>query len=157
MSRVFLAQEARLERTVVLKVLPPQMAAGVSVDRFEREIHLAANLQHPHIVPLLTAGSAGDLLYYIMPHIEGESLRARLAHDHELPVGESIRILRDVALGVLVAARRIRCDNLGVAGRSVIADRRRLRSRRSWVRIRSGAEVTYDGSKTRSVVIAIAL
>ena len=96
MSRVFLAQDVRLERTVVVKVLPPQLAAGVSVDRFEREIHLAAKLQHPHIVPLFTAGSAGDLLYYIMPHIEGASLRARLAHDHELPVGETVRILRDV-------------------------------------------------------------
>jgi tetratricopeptide (TPR) repeat protein len=96
MSRVFLAQDARLERTVVVKVLPPQLAAGVSVDRFERETHLAAKLQHPHIVPLFTAGSAGDLLYYIMPHIEGASLRARLAHDHELPVGETVRILRDV-------------------------------------------------------------
>jgi len=96
MSRVFLAQDVRLERTVVVKVLPPQLAAGVSVDRFEREIHLAAKLQHPHIVPLLTAGSVGDLLYYIMPHIEGASLRDRLAHDRELPVGETVRILRDV-------------------------------------------------------------
>ena len=94
MSRVFLAHEVRLGRTVVVKVLPPQMAAGVSVDRFEREIQLAAKLQHPHIVPLLTAGSAGDLLYYTMPHIEGASLRARLTHDHELPVGETVRILR---------------------------------------------------------------
>src|SRR5712664_4076704 len=96
MSRVFLAQDVRLERTVVVKVLPPQLAVGLSVDRFEREIHLAAKLQHPHIVPLLTAGSVGDLLYYIMPHIEGASLRDRLAHDHELPVGETVRILRDV-------------------------------------------------------------
>src|SRR6266849_6579870 len=96
MSRVFLAHEVRLGRAVVVKVLPPQLAAGVSADRFEREIHLAAKLQHPHIVPLLAAGSAGDLLYYVMPHIEGASLRARLAHDHELPVGETVRILRDV-------------------------------------------------------------
>src|SRR6266849_645612 len=96
MSRIFLAKEVRLERTVVVKVLAPQLAAGVSVDRFEREIHLAAKLQHPHIVPLLTAGAAGDLLYYVMPHIEGASLRARLAHDHELPVAETVRILRDV-------------------------------------------------------------
>src|SRR5690348_9113246 len=96
MSRVFLANEVRLGRQVVVKVLPPEMAAGVNAERFEREIQLAAKLQHPHIVPLLTAGFAGDLLYYIMPHIEGASLRARLAHDHELPVGETVRILRDV-------------------------------------------------------------
>src|SRR3989338_9126576 len=78
MSRVFLAEEVRLGRRVVVKVLPPEMAAGVSVDRFEREIQLAAKLQHPHIVPLLTAGASGDLLYYVMPFIEGESLRAKL-------------------------------------------------------------------------------
>src|SRR5207302_1119997 len=96
MSRVFLAEEVRLGRQVVVKVLPPEMAAGVNVERFEREIRLAAKLQHPHIVPLLTAGSHGDLLYYIMPHIAGESLRARLSHERELPVAETVRILRDV-------------------------------------------------------------
>jgi tetratricopeptide (TPR) repeat protein len=106
MSRVFLAKEVRPERTVVVKVLPPQLAAGVSVDRFEREINLAAKLQHPHIVPLLTAGTAGDLLYYIMPHIEGASLRDRLAHDHELPVGETVRILRDVVDALAYAHAR---------------------------------------------------
>src|SRR5438128_1437534 len=96
MSRVFLAQEVRLGRQVVVKVLPPELAAGVSAERFEREIRLAAALQHPHIVPLLTAGSQGDLLYYVMPHIAGESLRARIAHERELPVGDTVRILRDV-------------------------------------------------------------
>src|SRR3990170_1346576 len=78
MSRVFLAEEVRLGRKVVIKVLPPEMAAGVNVERFEREIQLAANLQHPHVVPLLTTGASGDLLYYVMPFIRGESLRARL-------------------------------------------------------------------------------
>jgi tetratricopeptide (TPR) repeat protein len=107
MSRVFLAEEVRLGRRVVVKVLPPEMAAGVSVDRFEREIQLAAKLQHPHIVPLLTAGSAGDLLYYIMPFIEGESLRARLEREGELPVPETLRILRDV-LDALAYAHRQR-------------------------------------------------
>src|SRR5213593_3570389 len=96
MSRVFLAQEVRLGRQVVVKVLPPEMAAGVSAERFEREIQLAAKLQHPHIVPVLTAGAKGDLLYYVMPHITGESLRARIAHERELPVGDTVRILRDV-------------------------------------------------------------
>ena len=96
MSRVFLADETRLGRKVVIKVLPPEMAAGVSADRFDREIQLAAKLQHPHIVPLLTAGASGDLLYYVMPFINGDSLRARLAKEGELPVGETVRILRDV-------------------------------------------------------------
>ncbi|MFB3127955.1 MAG: protein kinase, partial [Candidatus Acidiferrales bacterium] len=70
MSRVFLAEETRLDRKVVIKLLPPEMGAGVNVERFEREIKLAAKLQHPLIVPLLTAGSEGDLLWYVMPYIE---------------------------------------------------------------------------------------
>lgn len=96
MSRVFLAQETALDRRVVIKVLPPEMAAGVSVERFRREIQLAASLQHPHIVPLLTAGSSGDLLYYIMPCVEGEPLRAKLAREGALSIGEAVRILRDI-------------------------------------------------------------
>src|SRR3989441_10664564 len=112
MSRVFLAQETALKRRVVIKVLPPEMAAGVNMERFRREIELAASLQHPHIVPLLTAGSSGDLLYYVMPHIEGESLRARLAHEHELPIGDAVRVLRDV------------CDALAYAHGQGIVDRK---------------------------------
>jgi serine/threonine-protein kinase len=89
----------------VIKVLPPEMAAGVNQDRFRREIQLAAKLQHPHIVPLLTAGSADDLLYYIMPYIEGEPLRAKLAREGELPIGEVARVLRDVADALAYAHR----------------------------------------------------
>src|SRR5438105_3726438 len=97
MSRVFLAQERELERQVVVKVLPPEMAAGLNAERFRREIQLAASLQHPHIVPLLAAGHADDLVYYTMPLIEGESLRAKLAREGELPINETTRILCDVA------------------------------------------------------------
>jgi tetratricopeptide (TPR) repeat protein/tRNA A-37 threonylcarbamoyl transferase component Bud32 len=126
MSRVFLAEEVRLGRRVVVKVLPPEMAAGVSVERFEREIQLAAKLQHPHIVPLLTAGSADDLLYYIMPYIEGESLRAKLAREGELPVAEALRILRDVldalsyAHGQQVVHRDIKPDNVLLSGKHAL-------------------------------------
>jgi len=81
MSRVFLAQERELGRRVVVKVLPPEMAAGVNAERFRREIQLAASLQHPHIVPLLAAGHADDLVYYTMPLIDGESLRAKLTRE----------------------------------------------------------------------------
>jgi tetratricopeptide (TPR) repeat protein len=105
MSRVFLAEEKALNRKVVIKLLPPEMAAGVNIDRFEREIQLAASLQHPHVVPLLTAGSHDDLLYYVMPFIEGESLRAKLAREGELPIGETLRILRDVADALAYAHR----------------------------------------------------
>src|SRR5437879_11590918 len=129
MSRVFLAEEVRLGRQVVVKLLPPEMAAGVNVDRFEREIRLAAALQHPHIVPLLTAGSQGDLLYYVMPHIAGESLRARIAHERELPVGETVRILRDVcdalayAHGHGIVHRDVKPDNVLFSGKhALVAD-----------------------------------
>ncbi|CAN5800458.1 hypothetical protein BH24GEM1_BH24GEM1_28740 [soil metagenome] len=105
MSRVFLAEETRLSRQVVIKVLPPEMGAGVNAERFEREIRLAARLQHPHIVPLLTAGASGDLLYYIMPFIAGESLRAKLAREGELPVAEVTRILREVTDALAYAHR----------------------------------------------------
>jgi hypothetical protein len=79
MSRVFVAQEARLGRRVVVKVLHPDLAAGVSAQRFEREIRLAAWLQHPHDVQLLSAGDLQGLPYYTMPFVNGESLRARLS------------------------------------------------------------------------------
>src|SRR5258708_23153545 len=76
MSRVFVAKDRSLGRTIVVKVLPPDLAAGVNRDRFRREIQLAAQLQHPHIVPLLSAGEHGALLWYNMPYIDGESPRA---------------------------------------------------------------------------------
>src|SRR5881227_3993008 len=81
MSRVFVAAETSLGRKVVVKVLPPELAAEVNVERFRREIQVAARLQHPHIVPLLSAGENDALLYYSMPLIDGESLRDRLARD----------------------------------------------------------------------------
>jgi eukaryotic-like serine/threonine-protein kinase len=126
MSRVFLAQDVDLGRRVVIKVLPPDMAAGVNVDRFRREIQLAARLQHPHIVPLLTAGASGDLLYYVMPFIEGESLRAKLAREGELPVAEALRVLRDVAdalsyaHGQQVVHRDIKPDNVLLSGKHAL-------------------------------------
>ncbi len=97
MSRVFVAEEVELGRPVVIKVLPPDLAAGLNVDRFRREIQMAARLQHPHIVPVLSAGAKDGLLYYTMPLIQGESLRSRLSRAGELPVTEAARILREVA------------------------------------------------------------
>jgi len=106
MSRVFVASERRLGRRVAVKVLPPELGAGVSVDRFRREIQLAASLQHPHIVPLLTAGEAGGLLYYTMPFIEGETLRERLRRERRLGVSDAARILRGVLEALAYAHRR---------------------------------------------------
>jgi hypothetical protein len=97
MSRVFLAEEIALGRRVVLKVLPAEFGPLLSAARFEREARVAARLQHPHIVPLLTAGQAGGMLYYTMPLVEGESLRTRLDQLRELPVAEAARLFREVA------------------------------------------------------------
>ncbi len=106
MSRVFVAEETALGRRVVLKVLPPELAAVVSSDRFQREVRLAAALQHPHIVPLLAAGQAGEILYYTMPFVEGESLRTRLSREGELPVPEAVRLLREVTDALAYAHRQ---------------------------------------------------
>lgn len=129
MSRVFVAQERALGRKVVVKVLPPELAAGVSIDRFRREIQLAASLQHPHIVPLLAAGQAENLLYYTMPLIEGESLRAKLAREGGLPIPEAIRILREVVDALAyahahgVVHRDIKPDNVLIStNHAVVTD-----------------------------------
>jgi Tol biopolymer transport system component/tRNA A-37 threonylcarbamoyl transferase component Bud32 len=97
MARVFVAEDKQLGRPVVVKVLPPELAAGLNAERFRREIQLAARLQHPHIVPLLSAGVSGGMLYYTMPLIEGESLRARLAREGRLMIRDATRVLRDLA------------------------------------------------------------
>ena len=106
MSRVFLAEETRLGRKVVVKVLPPELAAGINAERFHREIQLAASLQHPHIVPLLAAGGVADVFYYTMPFVEGESLRTRLAREGKLPVRDAVRALREVAGALAYAHAR---------------------------------------------------
>ncbi|HZI27672.1 MAG TPA: serine/threonine-protein kinase [Gemmatimonadaceae bacterium] len=106
MSRVFVALEKSLNRQVVVKVLPPELAAGVNRERFRREIQLAAQLQHPHIVPLHAAGSAADLLYFTMPYIEGESLRYALHENVKFSPREVVRILHDVSDALAYAHSR---------------------------------------------------
>ncbi len=105
MSRVFVTRDNSLNRAVVVKVLLADIAAEVSGERFRREVQLAAKLQHPHIVPLISSGEVDGLPYFLMPYIDGESLRARLARDGELPVKEAVRILRDVASAISYAHR----------------------------------------------------
>jgi tetratricopeptide (TPR) repeat protein len=124
MSRVFVAEETSLGRRVVVKVLPPELTAGVNVDRFKREIQMAARLQHPHIVPLLSAGEMAGVPYYTMPFVEGESVRARLARTGALSMTEAIGVLRDVAKALAyahehgVAHRDIKPDNVLLSGGS---------------------------------------
>ena len=106
MSRVFVARDATLDRDVVVKVLAPELAGGVSGDRFTREIQLAARLQHPNIVQLLSAGEAAGLPFYTMPFVDGESVRARIERTGELPIRDAVAILRDVARALSYAHAR---------------------------------------------------
>jgi serine/threonine protein kinase len=103
MSRVFVAEEVSLGRTVALKVLMPELAAGVSAERFQREIKLAAQLQHPNIVPVLATGIAAGLPYYTMPFVDGLSLRARLERNPGMPIAEAVPILKDMARALAYA------------------------------------------------------
>src|SRR5215471_15244869 len=96
MSHVFVAEETALRRKVVVKVVPPELGSGVNVDRFKREILVAAQLQHPHIVPVLSAGETDGLPYYTMPFVDGDSLRAKIARDGALPIADVVSILGDV-------------------------------------------------------------
>jgi serine/threonine protein kinase/Flp pilus assembly protein TadD len=105
MATVYLAQDVRHGRPVAVKVLHPQLALTLGPDRFLREIQIAARLQHPHIVPLYDSGQAGDFLYYVMPYIEGESLRQRLQREHRLPLDEAVNLARSVASALDYAHR----------------------------------------------------
>src|SRR5437016_11563007 len=116
MSRVFLAEELALGRRVVVKVLSPDLAAGVNFERFQREILVTARLQHPHIVPVFTAGETSGLPYSTMPFVEGESLRVRLLRTGAMPILVAVSMPRDVARALEFAHSR------GVVHRDVKPD-----------------------------------
>jgi len=128
-STVFLARDRKHGREVALKVLRPDLAAAVGAERFQREIRLLARLQHPHILPLFDSGETAGALYYVMPRIEGESLRERLAREGRLPVPDALAIARDVtealayAHGRGVIHRDIKPENILLAGdHAIVAD-----------------------------------
>jgi serine/threonine-protein kinase len=129
MSRVFVARDARLGRHVVVKVLHPELAAGLSARRFEREVALAARLQHPHLVPVHAAGEVDGLPFYTMPFVQGESLRERLRREGALPVVDAVRLLRELAdalayaHGEGVVHRDLKPENVLLSGgHAVVAD-----------------------------------
>src|SRR5512144_2279246 len=97
MATVYLARDLRHQRRVALKVLKPELGAVLGVDRFLSEIRVTANLQHPNLLPLFDSGEAGGLLFYVMPFVEGESLRQRLARERQLPLEDALRITLEVA------------------------------------------------------------
>ncbi|MBE0593752.1 MAG: protein kinase, partial [Gemmatimonadales bacterium] len=97
MATVYLARDLKHDRQVAIKVLRPDLGVMLGSDRFLQEIRLTANLQHPHIVALYDSGEAEGFLYYVMPFVEGESLRERLNREGKLPVREAARIAADAA------------------------------------------------------------
>jgi Tol biopolymer transport system component len=126
MGAVYLAEDLKHHRKVAVKVLRPELAAGLGTDRFLREIEVAARLQHPAILPLHDSGEVDGSVYYIMPYVEGESLRDRLARQGELPVEEAVRILSELldalayAHGKGVIHRDIKPDNIMLTGRHAL-------------------------------------
>jgi serine/threonine-protein kinase len=126
MATVYLAEDIKHHRKVAIKVLKEELSASVGAARFLREIEIAAQLQHPNILPLLDSGEANGLLYFVMPFVDGQSLRQRLAREHELPVGEAVRILVELVDALAyahahgVVHRDIKPDNIMLSGRHAL-------------------------------------
>src|SRR5688500_11071545 len=106
MATVYLARDVKHDRYVAIKVLHPELAAALGGERFLSEIKTTAKLQHPHILQLLDSGTADGLLYYVMPFVEGETLRGRLERERQLPIADAVRITRQVAQALDYAHRR---------------------------------------------------
>ncbi|HEV8122950.1 MAG TPA: serine/threonine-protein kinase [Gemmatimonadales bacterium] len=129
MATVYRAEDLKHHRAVAIKLLRPELAASLGTDRFLREIELAARLQHPHILPLYDSGSAGGFLYYVMPFVEGESLRDLLNRETSLPVETAVQLTREVASALAyahshgVVHRDIKPENILISGgHAVVAD-----------------------------------
>ena len=129
MATVYLAEDLKHHRKVAVKVLKPQVAAVLGPERFLREIEIAAALTHPHILPLYDSGEADGLLYYVMPYVEGESLRDRLSREKQLPLNDALQVARDVAMALSyahgrgVVHRDIKPENVLLeAGQAVVSD-----------------------------------
>src|SRR5690349_1056453 len=129
MATVYLAHDLKHDRDVAIKVLHPDLGVALGAERFLSEIKTTAKLQHAHILPLLDSGSADGLLFYVMPVVTGETLRARLGRERQLPIGEAVRLAREVA-GALDYAHRqgvihrdIKPENILLhEGSAVVAD-----------------------------------
>ena len=129
MATVYLAEDLKHDRRVAVKVLSRELAAALGPERFLREIQIAAVLAHPHILPLHDSGEADGFVYYVMPFVEGETLRDRLVRQRQLPIGEAVRIVQEVADGLAyahglgVVHRDIKPENiLFMGGHAVVAD-----------------------------------
>ena len=120
MATVYLAEDLKHQRKVALKVLRPELAAVLGAERFLAEIKVTANLQHPNLLPLFDSGEANGFLYYVMPYVEGETLRARLERERELPVDDVVRLVTLLATAldtptltpssIAISSRRTSCS-----------------------------------------------
>ncbi len=126
MATVYLAHDLKHDREVAIKVLREDLSASLGSGRFLREIKIAAQLQHPHILPLLDSGEAEGFLYFVMPYVKGQSLRERLAREGELPTGEAVRLTVEVVDALVeahahgVVHRDIKPDNVMLSGRHAL-------------------------------------
>src|SRR5437773_12022372 len=126
MATVFLAEDLKHHRSVAIKVLHAEVTAALGAERFLREIEIAARLQHPHILPLYDSGAATGFLYYVMPYVEGESLRDRLTRENQLPQDDALRIATEVAGAPAYAHRRrvvhccIKPENIMLSGGTAV-------------------------------------
>jgi len=129
MATVYLAEDLRLHRPVAIKVFKPELARSLGAERFLREIEVTANLNHPHVLPLHDSGEADDVLFYVMPYVEGETLRDRLNREGQLPLDDALQITREIAAALShahshgVIHRDIKPENVLLsAGEAVVAD-----------------------------------
>jgi non-specific serine/threonine protein kinase len=157
MARVYLAEDVKHRREVAIKVLRPELAATIGAERFLREIEIAARLSHPHILPLFDSGAAADLLYYVMPFVSGESLRAKLARERQLSIDDALRLTREIAsaLGFAhqqgIVHRDIKPENILLAdGIALVADFGVARAIRS-------SRTNGDGGASTLTVAGLAL
>ncbi len=152
MATVYLAQDVRHDRKVAVKVLREELSASLGKERFLREIKVAAALQHPHILPLYDSGAVDNLLFYVMPYIDGPSLRDKLVKEGELPIGEAVRILRDIADALTEAHRH------GVVHRDLKPENVMLRGRHALVMDFGVAKALSDATGRQSLTtVGIAL
>ena len=126
MATVYLAEDLKHHRKVAIKILREELSASIGTARFRREIEIAAQLQHPSILPLLDSGEAGGMLYFVMPYVPGQSLRQRLNREHELPISDAVRLLVEIVDGLAhahehgVVHRDIKPDNVMLSGRHAL-------------------------------------
>jgi TolB-like protein/tRNA A-37 threonylcarbamoyl transferase component Bud32/Tfp pilus assembly protein PilF len=152
MATVYLAQDLKHDRQVAVKVLREELSASLGKERFLREIKVAAALQHPHILPLYDSGAADGLLFYVMPYVDGLSLREKLVKEGELPIGDAVRILRDIADALSEAHRH------GVVHRDLKPENVMLRGRHALVMDFGVAKALSDATGRQSLTtVGIAL